>query len=46
MASVMTQIEALMDSLAQKDNAPNNTPDDVIDINSDASMEEGRRRRW
>ena len=40
MASVMTQIKALTDSLAQKDNAPNDAPDDVIDINSDISVEE------
>jgi len=40
MPSVMTQIEALTDSLAQKDDAPNDTPDDVIDINSDISVEE------
>jgi len=40
MASVMTQIEALTDSLAQKDDAPNDAPDDVIDINSDVSVEE------
>ena len=36
----MTQIEALTDSPAQNDIAPNDTPDDVIDINSDVSLEE------
>ena len=40
MASVMTQIKALMDSLAQNDIAPNDAPDDVIDINSEDSVEE------
>ena len=40
MASVMTQIEALTDSLAQNDIAPNDAPDDVIDINSEDSVEE------
>ncbi len=40
MASVMTQIEVLTDSLAQRDIAPKNAPDDVIDINSDISKEE------
>ncbi len=40
MSSVMTQIEELTDSLAQKDNDPNDAPDDVIDINSDVSVEE------
>ena len=36
----MTQIEALTDSLAQNDNAPNDARDDVIDINSEDSVEE------
>ena len=40
MSSVMTLIKALTNSLAQKNNAPNDTPDDVIDINSDVSVEE------
>jgi len=40
MASVMTQIEALTDSLAQNDMAPNDATKDVIDINSEESVEE------
>ena len=40
MSSVMTQIEALANSLAQKDNAPNNAPENVIDINSDVSVKD------
>jgi hypothetical protein len=40
MASVMTQIEALTDSLAEKNIAINDAPDEGIDINSDISVEE------
>ena len=40
MASVMIQIEALTDSLAENNIATNNAPDDGIDINSDISVEE------
>ena len=42
MASVMTQIMALTNSLAQNDIAPNDAPDNVIDINSEDSVEEDR----
>ena len=41
MALVMTQIKTFTNSLAQKDNAPNNALDNVTDINSDVSVEEG-----
>jgi hypothetical protein len=40
MASVMTQIEALTDSLAENNIATNDAPDEGIDINSDISVEE------
>ena len=42
MSSVMTQIEPLTNSLAQKDNAQNDTQDNLIDIKSDVSVEEDR----